>query len=263
MQKRKSCILFVFLATLLAITFFTKSPVEASNEVDERELDISIKNYEELIQKGILSNDIDYETWIEINKQAKKEEAIYLEKNKTHLQEHKDPNINSKKDSVRTGDILISNGTSFNGFTGHVGIAVSSNEVLHTANKNSVPEVISLNKWIETYGLEAPDEGFIPTNTEVYRFENADQPLWAGYPEKAAEWARRTYENSGYEYEITTDLFSTNPTYCSKIVWQAYYYAGGQWGPRFMDIPKTNIPTPYGMPTYFKNGWELELITII
>ncbi len=32
----KTCILFVFFAMLLAITFFIELPVKASNEVDER-----------------------------------------------------------------------------------------------------------------------------------------------------------------------------------------------------------------------------------
>lgn len=262
---RKNHVLFIFLTFLLALTFIKGSPVEANNDIDERNLDISSESYEELIQNGILSNDIDYESWIKIKKQAKDEESIYLEKNKAHLEEYKSSyNIKTKNNtSVMKGDILITNGTSLNGFTGHTGIAVSSNEILHTANKNSVPEIISLNEWIETYGLEAPDEGFIPTNTEVYRLENINSSIFGVYAELAADWARANYENSGYEYQITTDLFTTNPTYCSKIVWQAYYYAAGQWGPRFLDIPITNIPTPYGMPTYFKNGFELELITII
>lgn len=259
---RKNYGLFIFSIILLALTFLVESPVEAK---ESKELDVLAKEYEELIQNDILSNDISYEDWIEIKTQAKQEEDNYLENNKVNLHKHESSNNLKTKDNVSVvkGDILISNGTSLNGFTGHTGIAVSSNEILHTANKNSVPEIISLTEWIEKYGLEAPDEGFIPTNTEVYRMENIDSPMFSGYADLAAEWALENYENSGYEYRITTDLYSTNPTYCSKIVWQAYYNAAGQWGPRFLEVPKTNIPTPYGMPTYFKNGFELELITII
>lgn len=259
---KKKHVLFLFLIMLLSITFFIGSPVKASNEVNNTDSNASVEKYEELIQNGILSNNIKYKNWIDIEKQVKKEEAIYLENNKAHLKENKIAKRASVVKVVK-GDILITNGTSSNGFTGHVGIAVSSQRVLHTANKNSVPEVISLKKWIKKYGLEAPDEGFIPTNTEVYRIKNIDKFPFSSYPAAAADWARNTFENSGYAYEINFDLFSLDPTYCSKIVWQAYYHAGGQWGSRFIETPITNIPTPYGMPTYFKNGMELELVKII
>lgn len=83
--------------------------------------------------------------------------------------------------------------------------------------------------------------------------KNTNNPLFSSIPIKAADWALENYENSGYDYGINADLFSTNPTYCSKIVWQAYWFendiGGGQWRPRFMDIPITKVPTPYGMPT--------------
>lgn len=262
---RKKGFLFMFLAVLLTVTLFAESSVKA-NEMKKGDTDSSIEIYEVLIEDGILSDNIDYETWSKMNEQIKEEESVYLEKNKIHLKEIQASNkINAPEDdiSVIKGDILITNGTSLNGLTGHTGIAVGSNEVLHTQDKNSVPEVISLDEWLEMYGIGAPDDGFVPTNTEVYRMENIDDPMFRSYPGLAADWAREAYENSGYEYKITTDLHSIDPTYCSKIVWQAYNNAAGQWGPRFLDIPATNIPTPYGMPTYFKNGFELELITII
>ncbi len=40
----------------------------------------------------------------------------------------------------------------------------------------------------------------------------------------AANWDKDTYEYSSAKYVINFDLDSTDKTYCSKIVWQAYRY---------------------------------------
>ncbi|WP_062200837.1 hypothetical protein [Massilibacterium senegalense] len=76
-MKKKS-ILFVFLTILATFMLFIELPVKASSEVNKEDPDISINDYEELIQKDVLSNDIDHETWIDINKQIQQEEFIYF-----------------------------------------------------------------------------------------------------------------------------------------------------------------------------------------
>lgn len=76
-MKKKS-ILFVFLTILATFMLFIELSVKASSEVNKEDPDISINDYEELIQKDVLSNDIDHETWIDINKQIQQEEFIYF-----------------------------------------------------------------------------------------------------------------------------------------------------------------------------------------
>ena len=65
--------------------------------------------------------------------------------------------------------------------------------------------------WIDLY-----DEGC----TTVYRHNNIN------VANSAAIWANQKYmsEYRNATYRITNDLFSFSETYCSKIVWQAYYY---------------------------------------
>lgn len=103
---KKKHVLFLFLIMLLSITFFIGSPVKASNEVNNTDSNASVEKYEELIQNGILSNNIKYKNWIDIEKQVKKEEAIYLENNKAHLKENKIAKRASVVKVVK-GDILI------------------------------------------------------------------------------------------------------------------------------------------------------------
>lgn len=153
------------------------------------------------------------------------------------------PKKGDKNYKLVKGDILISNATSAFGLTGHAGIAISSTQVLHIANKNSKPAVMSLNKWIARYGTEY-NPGL--SVTWVYRHSNRTVANQAG------NWARDNYRGKQYSYGITTGIYSKNPTYCSKIVWQAYHY--GPSGASFMKVPLLRIVQPYQLPTYFKKG---------
>lgn len=76
--------------------------------------------------------------------------------------------------------------------------------------------------------------------TKVYRHKNSSTAL------RASSWAGITYDGSKAEYSLHMDLSRTDKTYCSKIVWQAYYY-----GP---SSPSANGPTwglrlPYDLNT--------------
>ena len=43
----------------------------------------------------------------------------------------------------------------------------------------------------------------------------------------AADWAENTYRDSNAKYFISSNTKSTKSTYCSKLVWQVYYYGTG------------------------------------
>ena len=49
----------------------------------------------------------------------------------------------TRRPVLKKGDILVNNGTSSLGLTGHAGITITSSQVLHTPGKNSKPLVIS------------------------------------------------------------------------------------------------------------------------
>jgi len=83
-------------------------------------------------------------------------------------------------------------------------------------------EIISYAKWKTTYD----DSGSI---TWIYRHNDSS------LAQNAADWARRNYWNyngGGTQtvfptYSLTGGTLGvTDPSYCSKLVWQSYYYAG-------------------------------------
>jgi len=119
------------------------------------------------------------------------------------------------------GDILITNGTSSAGIVGHAAIATGYNHILHIPGPGKTTEQLTAQQFVDRYRKK----GWV----KVYRIK--DKFL----ANDAARWADRNYysstgsatQNIKPTYKITHELYSKNPTYCSKIVFQAYWYGTG------------------------------------
>ncbi|MBC2140670.1 hypothetical protein HCA95_15210 [Listeria innocua] len=106
----------------------------------------------------------------------------------------------------------------FEGLTEHAGTAVSSNKILHIPGGGSTTKLYTLSQWKSAYTGKKGD-------TWVYR------PKSTSIATKAGNWAYKNYWNKNMgatqtikpSYSLKGSRFSKNPTYCSKIVYQAYY----------------------------------------
>jgi len=155
--------------------------------------------------------------------------------------------------SLKKGDILISNGTSSAGLTGHAGIAIDSNRVLHIAGPKKTTSIVTWQTWKNTYGKT---KGNPKKWTKVYRHKNST------YANKAGSWAYNNYwnskgaksQNKKPKYSLGGGLVITNSTYCSKIVYQAYQFGNrNAKGAGFlMKSPFTGVVSPYKLPQLFK-----------
>ncbi|MFI8716184.1 YiiX/YebB-like N1pC/P60 family cysteine hydrolase [Brevibacillus brevis] len=110
---------------------------------------------------------------------------------------------------AKPGDMLVSNTTSSKGLTGHAAIVTDNLSVVHIGGYGENPEEISLSKFFKRYN----------NSVKVIRYTSSRDA------KKAGEWAR-TYaaEYSDAKYDLAVKLRGFTHTYCSKIVWQAYYY---------------------------------------
>lgn len=80
----------------------------------------------------------------------------------------------------------------------------------------------------------------------------------------AARWADRNYysstgsatRNIKPKYKITHKLYSKNPTYCSKIVFQAYWYGTGS-APVMKEA--NGFVAPYALIGFFNNAYKPKL----
>lgn len=230
--------IFTFLLVITGFVFAPNTSNAESVDIPENvDTSLSYENYQKLIDLEILDESFPYETWVEINSEDR---TNHLNSGSSNNK----PMLMAAPALVR-GDILISNGTSSFGLTGHAGIVVGANEILHIAGHGYVPKVIGFDSWTERYGKGKGGN----TKTEVYRISN-----WT-HRNNAADWARKTYEGSGANYSLMSSLDSFAWTYCSKIVWQAYHYGSSI---SLVNKPVSDIATPYGLPDYFKSSAGLS-----
>lgn len=196
------------------------------------------REYESFASKGIIEG-VSLKQWAEI-----KEKSLAIEKMISSSDEFVE--LSNAKDNgtragfqIQPGDILVTNGTTSSGtFLGHAGIATSSYNVLRIAGPDCTPVLISIYDWNNTYSRN--DKWTI-----VYRHNNMTAA------NAAVMWATSTYLFSGATYAITPYLAGTDPTYCSKIVWQAYAY-GPSPSEVYVNIPVGIVP-PMELSIVIKN----------
>ncbi|MED3201269.1 hypothetical protein [Bacillus toyonensis] len=191
------------------------------------------KIFNEGKQTGVLKGDISYSEWLKESNygQFEREDA------KTRV-----PRAIVGGFNIKAGDILITNGTSSAGIVGHAAIANGDNHILDIPGPGQTTRQLSTANWINEY----KKKGWV----KVYRLSNNS------LARQAASWADRNYfstsgsatQNIFPKYGIDYHLYSKNPTYCSKIVYQAYYYGTGSAS---VMIPSSGFVAPYGLIAKF------------
>jgi len=227
MKGKFNNMFFAFTTFLIVLLIFSNvenvSAAESITKVNNAE--ITDEEFQEFKSKGYYGEDVTLEM---LNQPYERKSLLLLEEKSQEI------TINSLDNyTPKAGDILITNDTSYGGITGHTGIVTSSGKILHYPNPNVGIKHETLAQWNARYD-----------KTNVWRVSSSI------IANKAASWAYLNYyaTNSDAEYQINTDLYSKDPTYCSKLVWQAYYYGAGS---SVIDAPLTKIVRPYDLPAYF------------
>lgn len=114
----------------------------------------------------------------------------------------------------KPGDIIITRSTSSKGVTGHIGIYIDSTTILHTSGRSSepYPTTISESDWHARY---AESKVIRPDSSSL----GAD----------AAQKAKQYFQGSEIPYKVTPGVKNISNTYCSELVWYAYYQAGKEF----------------------------------
>ncbi len=236
---------FLFSSFLLAFSLLFQPNISNAEETNDSGIDLSKEAYQQLIDEGILDKNTSYDEWVEMN-----DESLFDELDNDFPPEQSMEKATTQGFKLKKGDILVSNGTSSKGLTGHAGIVVSNNKILHIAGPGKKVQEYTVNKWQKRYGIiKGQKDG--KTRTKVYRINSASKAGVAG------KWAESSYKGKTYKYGTGGKLTSKNPTYCSKIVWQAYNYVG------VVNKPKNTIIMPYSLPNSFKSSAKVKMIGIL
>lgn len=226
------------LALVLSVTMF-QSGIQAYDKNDSSDTNLSFEEYKGYQDEGILGEDVTYEEWVELVNASKELENLLEDSSEFEEVYSSDSVEPFSSFTMKRGDVVITNGTSSAGIAGHAGIATSKSYILHIAGKGKKPVKISLSNWHKNYTNKTKSSW-----TKVYRHKSATKAS------AAAKWTENTYLNSNAEYKITGNLASTSVTYCSKLVWQGYYY-----GPSTKEAngPTIGYRMPYDLPKTIHN----------
>ncbi|WP_242586693.1 CHAP domain-containing protein [Candidatus Enterococcus ikei] len=186
-----------------------------------------LKEYNSLIEQGLLSEEVDFEDYRQFLNTPEPIDPVI-------------PEARNVAGSPMAGDILVTNATSSNGLTGHAGIFLADGNILSIEGYGQKPTVRGIFSWMQNTKKLAPNSW-----TKVYR------PNSTFYRNLAAgKWGNDNIRDKNYSYGFSGNRFDLNPTYCSKIVMQCYYFANKKG--EHMVIP--SIISPYALPNLFMKG---------
>lgn len=251
-MKRKK----LFDSIILALVLFAFCSLYSSAYADEYL--ISQEEFEKGQLDGTISDDMTYDNFkISINNSKESSSETYLSNDNLNLDDVEvfdfgnnlmEP-LYQKVKTLNPGDIFITNSTSSSGLTGHCGIAIGSDAILHIAGPGQPVSVGSKKAFYNKYIASDPDYYYMI----IYRCNNYN------YGRNAADWAVNVYRrnSANVTYKITRDLTTTYETYCSKIVFQSYYYGVGSsaLSPNYKNIVRDGyIISPYNIIKILSGG---------
>ncbi|MGG4264381.1 hypothetical protein [Peribacillus simplex] len=141
------------------------------------------------------------------------------------------PSIQAAKKEYdpKAGDILItSKKVTGAPFVGHSAIVTDDGRIAHISGPGAKPIVRKWSSWKKDY-----------PKIRVVRHKDAK------IAKKAGKYARTTIVPKGAEYAINHKLRSTKNQYCSKLVWQAYYYGNKKKNQFNFNSKVPTIVAPY------------------
>ncbi|MFB4212872.1 peptidoglycan amidohydrolase family protein [Shouchella sp. JSM 1781072] len=219
-------LLFVFFG---AILFGNQASAEEEH-LDVGEL--TIEDYETLIEEEILDESVPYEEAKKLffNPDQITEEDFIGEK-LTEEEAEEQMSINAQY-VPKKGDIVVTSSTSASGVAGHAGIFRDNLHIIHFQSKAAGIKNDTWSQWKSKY-----------PKTKVLRPSEANRS-------KANVWVTNNYyiKNKQPTYKINTELAKTNPSYCSKIVWQSYWYGAGS---SVVRQPTAGVIVPYALEASF------------
>lgn len=209
--------------------------------------------------KSNILDSVSYNEWLEMNNYGVMSDTklpLLQNKNSNRRQARSaQDNINKFCKDAKAGDILIVSGNFPTGVIGHAAIMNSDNTVLEMSGgegwKKGIPDnnhQYSKRTWIKNH---------IKDWTSIYRI--SDSKL----AKKVARYVDTNYFSSKgtatkdihIDYKIDSLLKNKNPNYCSKLVYQAFYYGTGDLPVMKPTIPWGVIP-PANLPTTFSNSYK-------
>lgn len=245
-HRRKSMkkLITSLLCTTICGTVLTTGSIDA--QVESSTNSNSLK---ELQDEGVVSKSITEEQWKQIQAKNREEEAKFertaeeqWQKQQKQDQIDRENRKRKKKFHLKKGDYFITNGVSAKGLTGHAAIYVGNGYIKEARGYGKSTRTKSFRKW--KYSTLKKKKGH-PKHRYISVYRASKK-----YRGKARNYAKSHFNH--VPYNITPNPYSKGATYCSKLVWQSYYYGAGPSSVRPFSQPQFII-YPYALHRYIKS----------
>ncbi|CAM3131918.1 YiiX/YebB-like N1pC/P60 family cysteine hydrolase [Staphylococcus argensis] len=234
-MKKFLFFLFCFVFTLAFTLSSASNTTHAEDNLGKSQYNTS--DYDQLVREDALDPSVSRKQWEELKQEAYKEDQKM----------RKEPAVDTYSKSkyhMRAGDVLISNGTSGSfHLPGHAAIAISSKKLVHIAGPKAHPATHSL-KW------------FKKRYTKHHSYIKMYRPKKKSAGKKAAKWSRKNIVGHKWHYQINNKRNEVHPTYCSKIVYQAYKKGVGSGTMK----TSSKIILPLQLPQYSHGSGKLHRV---
>ena len=204
------------------------------------------ESLKELQDEGAVSKSITENQWQQMKDQERKDEAKFestaeaqWQKQQKQEQIDRENRSRKKKFHLKKGDFFITNNVSSKGLTGHAAIYIGKGYIKEARGYGKSTRTKSFKKWKHST-LRKHKGGPKQRYIVVYRTSKK-------FRGKAGSYAKSHF--NGVPYSITPNPYSKGTTYCSKLVWQSYYYGAGLYSVSPISSPQFII-YPYSLNQY-------------
>lgn len=206
----------LFLKTFILIALVTLSCTSLiQNASAEGNNDVSTTSYEKMKNEGNLDPGTTKTQYSQLQKQLKQDQID--EQKEVSSDKAQNTFSTRKKFKLKPGDIIVTNasGSKNLGLSGHAAIAKSSKSVVEIPGFHKHPKTTKFSTFRSQH---KPGKG---KYIKIYRVSSSKG-------KKAAKWASKLSGNKKIKYSLGMNILNRHYTYCSKLVWQAYYYGAGK-----------------------------------
>ena len=226
----------------------------------EENYKLGINTYNNM--KNIIEPNLNYNEWFEkvLNFGAFPDGEGHAPSEKNQKNSQEDNAMKFERD-LRKGDIILVEGD-----PGHAAIATTDNYILEMTGGGNIlswavtgiennNHQFSKHNWlwaIEEQGVKK-SEPEIGNWLQIWRIPDSDMA------NKCANYADRTFWNSsgGYhknkyiDYRVTSGMRTKNPNYCSKLIFQSYYWGSGDEPVMKPNMINLTWILPWALPNVF------------
>jgi hypothetical protein len=209
-------------------------------------------NYLDGIKEGVIDPNLDYKNWLKENNYGQLPKSDSLIAQGSNFQA-----LAKSGYDMKAGDVFITNSTSSSGILGHAAIAASEAHILDVPGTKYRPKddnnrMSTLKAWTNQYG----DKWIAVYRMKDHPNLSYDAGHYA-YTHFYSTNADINNKNVHLTYGINDHLYEKSPTYCSKLVYQAFYFGTGSYN---VVGVQHGFLSPYSIPATFNLNYALYKI---